>query len=382
MAQTITAFADEFGNNSFDFQKQGSHFIVATVITKSDNVENLKKQVNEIRRKHGFQTGELKSSKVATDHPRRKRILEDVAKLDISIYAVIIDKTKLSGDGFNFKKSFYKFTNNLLYKELYRTFPTIDLYVDEHGGNNFLKEFKNYVAKHHYRNLFEGAGFDIQNSKQNELIQLADFVAGSLGYIFDELKKSEHSNDFQEILSSKIASLAHFPPQKWTYEELQKSNIDDTFDTRIAEVSITRINDFLEKETGEDQQKIDQINFLKLLLWLQRAYPRNRYTTTTEILGHLNQSRPTQMHDEYFRTKVVGNLRDKGILIASGRLGYKIPTSATDLDSFINHGRRIILPMLNRIKEARKAIKLATMNELDLLERPEYTELKKIIDEL
>jgi hypothetical protein len=79
-------------------------------------------------------------------------------------------------------------------------------------------------------------------------------------------------------------------------------------------------------------------------------------------------------------SKVVGNLRDKGILVASGRSGYKIPTSANDLDSFVKHGNRIILPMLNRINVAREAIKLATMNELDLLERPEYADLKNIIE--
>ncbi len=379
MTQTITAFADEFGNNSFDFKSQGSHFIVATVITKSENIENLKTQVKEIRRIHNFQTGELKSSKVATDYVRRKKILLDIAKLDISIYSVIIDKTKLTGEGFNFKKSFYKFTNNLLYKELYRTFPMLDLYVDEHGGNKFLVEFKKYVEKNHSRNLFSGANFNIQNSKQNELIQLADFVAGSLGYIFDELKKSDYSAEFQNLLSPKITSLNHFPPEKWDYAHLEESNIDESFDKRIAEVSITRIRDFLDKETGSDQQKIDRINFLKLLLWLQRAYPKNRFTTKKEILDHLNQNRPEKIQDEYFRTKVVGTLRDKGILIASGRQGYKIPTSSKDLDSFVKHGKRIILPMLNRIKLAREAVKLATLNDLDILENNEYAEFRKLL---
>jgi hypothetical protein len=40
----------------------------------------------------------------------------------------------------------------------------------------------------------------VQNSifkiKQSYFIQIADFV-GTLGYIFDENKKSEHSSDFQ-----------------------------------------------------------------------------------------------------------------------------------------------------------------------------------------
>jgi ATP-dependent RNA circularization protein (DNA/RNA ligase family) len=78
---------------------------------------------------------------------------------------------------------------------------------------------------------------------------------------------------------------------------------------------------------------------------------------------------------------VVGNLRDKGILISSSRSDYKIPTSAKDLDSFINLGKRIILPMLNRIKEARNAIKLATNNELDLLSKAEFKQLKDLLDE-
>jgi disulfide oxidoreductase YuzD len=227
MTQQITAFADEFGNNSFDFQTQGSHFIIATVITKTENLEKLREEIKDIRKKHNFQTGEIKSSGVGQNHSRRKRIIEDIAKLDISVYAVVVDKRKLSGEGFNYKKSFYKFLNNLLYKELFRTFPNLDLNVDEHGGNDFM-----------------------------------------------------------------------------------------------------RVLNFLESEVGNDQQRIDQINFLKLLLWLHRANPKNRYITTKEIAGHLNQSLPEKIQEEYFRTKVVGNLRDKGVLIASGRQGYKIPTCA------------------------------------------------------
>ena len=43
----ITAFADESGNNSFKFNTQGSHFIVATVICNSEKVQDLEKQVGK-----------------------------------------------------------------------------------------------------------------------------------------------------------------------------------------------------------------------------------------------------------------------------------------------------------------------------------------------
>jgi hypothetical protein len=379
MGHSITAFADEFGNNSFKFDTQGTHFIVATVICKNSNLGVLKEAIDQIRLRHNFQTGEIKSSNVAQNHTRRKKILRDIAKLDISVFAVIVDKRQLFGKGFGYKKSFYKYLNGLLYKELFRTFPKLELYVDEHGGNDFLMEFKWYVERNHERSLFSGSEFTIVNSQHNHYIQLADFIAGSLGYIHDESKKSEHSAEFEEILKPIISSVNFFP-REYSFRDVLESNIDQSFDPKIAEVSYLRIQDFLEKESGTDQQKIDQIHFLKLLMLLQRASVKNRYITSKEIFGHMNQSRQVEIREEYFRTKVVGALRDKGVLIASGRDGYKIPTCSKDLTNFVKHGKRIILPMINRIKEAREAIKLATGNELDLLSTEDLVELRRLLD--
>jgi hypothetical protein len=233
--------------------------------------------------------------------------------------------------------------------------------------------------------LFSGADFNLQNSKQSEIIQIADFVAGTLGYIFDESKKSEHSDAFQTILNPKITDLSHFPRQLSFGEfESTRLDIETSFDSRIAEASISRIHDFLDRETGTAQKEIDQIRFLRLLLWHLRVSLVNEYMTTSEILSHLNQNRDNVMGEESFRNSVVGPLRDKGILIASNsskKGGYKIPTSAKDLDSFIRHGNRIIMPMLGRINIARKAIKLATTNEFDLLEKNEYKGLRELLDD-
>jgi len=371
------AFADEYGNNSFEFETQGTHFIVATIICNAENIPELEEQVNNIRRVHNFQTGELKSSKVAKNHYRRKKILEDISKLNISIYAVIVDKRKLTGKGFHYKRSFYKYLNNLLYKELFRTFSQLELYVDEYGGNDYMLEFKRYVAKHHQRTLFSGSEFEILNSKESNLIQLADFIAGTLGYIYDVRKKSNESENFLNIIKPIISNLNFFP-KEYSYEDIANSNTDESFDPLIAELSILRITDFLDKANGKDQQTIDQINFLKLLLLYQRVYYKSRYISTKEIFNHLNQLRPTRLHEEYFRAKVVGNLRDKGVLIASSRDGYKIPINRRELEAFIKHGNKIILPMVNRIQEVRNAIKLATHNQLDLLDN--FEELKQMID--
>lgn len=202
-------------------------------------------------------------------------------------------------------------------------------------------------------------------------------MAGTLGYIYDETKVNEHSEVFKEAIKPIISDLNFFP-KEYSFQEFEASNTDEDFDPLIAEACLLRISDFIEKESGTDQQKIYQLNFLKLLLLFQRVYYKSRYISTKEIFRHLNQSQETPLQEEYFRTKVVGNLRDKGILISSSRKGYKVPTTTKDLESFIKHGNRIIFPMLNRIREVRNTIKLASGNKLDVLDG--FDELKKIMD--
>lgn len=375
----ILGFADESGNNSFEFETQGSHFIVASILVKSEEqLQKLENDLEVIRKRH-FQTGEIKSSKVSDNISRRKKILDDMLELDFSIYAVVVDKRQLTTEGFRYKKSFYKFVNNLLYKELFRTFPELQLSVDEHGTNKFMLEFKKYVEKNHQRTLFSGIEFKHANSKQSIVIQLADFIAGTIACIYDITKQNEYSDELLSLIKPKITSINIFP-RKLTLNDFDESNYQQTFDKRISNVSFQRIFDFIEKSNSSDLQISDQVAFLKLLIWLQRANPKNVYISTKEIMRHLNSTREKPMNEEYFRSKIIGNLRDKGILISSSNTGYKIPTSKKDLESFLKHGNRVILPMLNRIKEARNAIKLATLNELDILEDEKYKELKNLLE--
>lgn len=374
----VIAFADEFGNNSFDFDNQGSHFIIASVIMNADESEIIQNQLEQIRKKY-FQTGEIKSQKVKNNHKRRLLILNELKSINFSVYAVVIDKRKLFGEGFRYKKSFYKYLNGILYKELYRTFPQLDLKVDEHGGNDFMRSFKNYVEKNHIRTLFSGSEFSIQKSHNDLGVQLADFFAGTLGYIFDELKKSDKSQEFYDLIKEKLISINHFP-KNYDTKELNESEVFNEYDGTISALSLSRIFDFIDKTTGNNRNDRDRINFLKLLLLFHQSNHHKKYTTANEFIRHLNVNRETELSKEQFSSKIIGPLRDNGILIASSRDGYKIPTSSRDMKKFINHGKSIVLPLLRRIEECRGAILLATTNEFDILNEPEFKKLKQLIE--
>lgn len=94
--ERVFAFTDESGAFGWqlDNANVSTHFIIGAVIVRESVLDEVRMQVEEIRRKH-FQTGEMKSSSVGKNHSRRKRILADLQKIDFSIFAVVIDKTQL-----------------------------------------------------------------------------------------------------------------------------------------------------------------------------------------------------------------------------------------------------------------------------------------------
>ena len=374
----VIAFADEFGNNSFKFSTESTHFIIASIIVNYKDLDEFYLEVEKIRSKY-FQKGEIKSSKIKDNHKRRLLILKEIVNLKFNIYSVVVDKSLLYGEGFKYKKSFYKYLNGILYKELYKTFPKLELKVDEYGGNEFMLEFKEYVRQNHIRTLFEGSEFFVNESGKELGVQVADLIAGTLGYIFDEHKKSSYSAEFLKIISDKIISINHFPKVYKLNEYFEVNNTDVLYDQAITELSLRSIFDYLDKTSSETQQKQDSINFLKILVRYHESNHYRNYTTSQEFIQHLNVNRESKLGKEQF-VNMVGALRDIGILIGSSREGYKIPTNHYEIKKYVQHGNSIVIPLLRRISVCRDSILLATNNSLDILDDPEFEVLKKIID--
>lgn len=379
------AFADEFGNNSFEFSSQGTHFIVASIILEEHNIELLESQVEAIRSKY-FQTGEIKSNKVGKSHKRREIILKELTKLDFTIYAVVVDKRELSGAGFKYKPVFYKYLNGLVYSELYNSFANLSLVVDEMGGNDFMRKFKSYVMENHTAGLFQE--FSFYKSHTNLLVQVADFIAGTLGYCFDESKRGEHSEMFLEIIKPKLASI-EFYPRIFTPLTISNDNSRHVEDNKVKESARMHAISFVKERQRkglERQEHADQVSFVKLLLLYQTTYTKNGFVSAQELMKHLNAGRNPKINDQYFRAKIIGKLRDKGLLIASNSKGeepgYKLPNTVNDLNKFIDHNNSMIIPLLHRVKKCRDSIKLITGNQFDILDREEYKEMKSIIDSM
>lgn len=373
------AYIDEFGNNGLDFDKEGvsETFIVTAIIVSEEKLENLEKVAEQIRKTY-FQAGEIKSSGVGKNDTRRLKIVAELNSLDYHIFSIVIDKTKLTSEGFQYKGSFYKFLHSLVDRELFKTFPDLLVVADEHGGKEFKESFIKYMRKRHIPSLFQQSEFRLSNSKSELMVQVADFVTGTIARCYEPKKLSNRRNELLTALNQKIIEIRIWPPD---YKPMAYDPGKDfaNYDPTISSLGLNLASQFLDKFGESDVPYIvDQCTCLRYLLFHFRNINPESYVTTFELINQIEQLKPNAISMHYFRSKIIAKLRDNGVILASSNKGYKLPSSSMDLYEFVNHSNSYIQPMIDRLLKCRNQIKLATKNELDIFDHEEFKYLNEL----
>jgi len=377
------AFIDEFGNNGLDFDSGGvsTHFIVTAILIDRNKLEEIEQQVEEIR-KNNFQIGEMKSSKLKDNDTRRLKVLKELNQVDYHIFSVVIDKRKLKGEGFNYKGSFFKFLHSLVDRELFSAFPDILVVADEHGGKEFKEGFIKYIDRKHIPDLFNQSEFRFSNSKSDLIVQVADIISGTLARCYETKKLIENRSEFLSILKNKITEIRFWPPDYRPFAFNPETDFKN-YDPTISVPGLNLSQQFLD-ETSKTKIpfEIDQRTCLNYLLFYFKNINPENYVPTFELINQIKQIRGSNISMHYFRSKIIAKLRDKGVLISSSNKGYKLPSSKSDLYEFVNHSNSYIQPMIDRLIKCRNKVKLATKNNLDILDQEEFKYLQMIIKNL
>jgi len=378
-----TAFIDEWGNNVLDFSSKNpvasTHFIVAALTLAKEDLPELKRVVLAVQNRY-FKGAFLNSDEVGADSTLRKQILEDLSEAPFQIFGLVVDKRQLIGEGLRYQGSFYKFLHGLADRELFTIFPNLDMVAGNITDESFMKGFIRYVPQHHITNLFNEATFGFVSDQNEMIVRAANFMAGTLARCYDETVISDHRQEFSELLQPRLLMLK-FWPDIATVNPVKASIQDQHYDHQLAELSIDLANGFLQRNAQNlIPNVIDQVTTLSYLVFHFRHINAVRYISSFEIMQHIKarRSKPVSLH--YFQTKVIAPLRDAGVLIASSSKGYKLPASQSDLYDFVNHSNAIIEPMLSRVKKFRDQIRLATNGELDVLDKQEYSLIRKVVD--
>lgn len=372
------AYIDECGSFGYDFDKAGttSHFVVCAVIVEQEMVEPLSSRVQEIRDGE-FGGKELKSNSVRGDYKKRFRILKELLDLPFHVIYVVVDKRKIYPEsGLSYKQSFIKFTNSLLHKTLKRGYESLLIISDEHGTPEFMLGFEKYVIE--TGKLFNTYDFRFEDSSQCDLLQLADFVCGTIALGYRE-EVPKHYWAYLNFLRDKIIYKDIFPREYKNYLVDEGTRPDD-FDESIAHWCIRLAESYVEDyENSGNSVESDRIIVVNRLLFQLQINPTG-YVQTPVLKRLVKNMTGRSYSTRKFRVDIVGSLRDSGVVISSSTKGYKIPLSLNEVYSYSNHTMQVIYPMLERLGKARNSILLATENELDILDIPEYAEIKAYFD--
>lgn len=375
------AFIDESGNHDLVTEKVGvsNYFIVLAVLTDSSKIDNLRKSVDKIRITHFGKENEIKSNGVNDD--RILKIIEDVRLLDFNFYAIAIKKDEIFKEsGLQYKKSFIKYINNKLYSVLFRHFDEVQIFADGHGGSEFTESFKKYINDRRV-DLFSNAKFEILDRKKEVLIQLADFMVGTIAKIYENRISEYCKEKFSLFIKEKCIKIDEWPLKFEGVNSFPILTSTSNSDSIVQSIAVNIAVNFLkinENNFGEHvkQQRV----VLEYLIFNAMFNDDSGFISTAEIVEHVRSFGFDKITNQSLRSGIIAKLRDSNVLIASSGKGYKIPTTYKDMLTFAELVNDHALPLLSRLSRARTTIKLASNGNTDFLNHSKFKKLRNIIE--
>ena len=184
----MLAFVDESGDSGRKILKGSSLYFVVALVTFDDDEEALAcdQRIELLRRELGrppsFEFHFSENSRRI-----REQFLGAVAPYAFfyHIFALNKDPDKLYGPGFDIKESLYKFTARLTFENAKPYLDNAKVVVDKSGDRKFRDELAVYLRRRvrdeEGRRLIKSV--KLQRSDGNNLLQLADYVAGVLNRV-------------------------------------------------------------------------------------------------------------------------------------------------------------------------------------------------------
>ncbi|MEX1274856.1 MAG: DUF3800 domain-containing protein, partial [Bacteroidota bacterium] len=284
-------YFDESGNFGFSFGKPNvsTHFVVGGLIFAEGALPNIESISESIADKY-FNGSEIKSSNVGSDDERRINILKDALLGDFHVYTMVFDKRRFRGSGLRRKQSFVKFLNRQAYENVALSFNNIKLVADEHGSKEFMRSFRDYIGRHFSRqDIFGQTEFGFESSKSNRVLQLADFLVGTIARCYDLSNLSTRRNDLMSLLfrSNQLLPIFEWPIRKIPYSGTEETFPAGNYDDSIMSLSIKKAEKFIADNKSKSGDFIaEQVAAVNVFLHHIRYGDRNRFLRTNKILQY------------------------------------------------------------------------------------------------
>lgn len=366
--KNILAYIDESGDPRFN-EGASSHIYYSCVLIEKENEAEITEVLKRI--KTALNLKEFKSSAIQTE-ARRISIIESLLGVDFKFLCLSIDKSLVRGEWKKNPRVFYKYTQKLLHKKLYSLYDEINITLDKFGSVDYQESFRKYLESEFQLELFDSS-FQIGSAKDSDLVQLADLFGGTKRK--SDLDEFERSAEIRNLLSR--FNLFNF---SWPndFVNLIIDEITDEINKIIAQNSISAAERFI-ASNQHIAAELPKILTLEYLLFSIRHVNPIEFTYSNEIIDWLREN-TFNFSEEEFRSQIIGQLRERHVIIIGSRKGLKIPVSMDELVNYLNFTTAKYLTMIKRTKITIDTIKASSLGKIDILSNESFILHKDIFE--
>lgn len=379
----VCAFVDEYGDHGLAVGKQGAstHFVLAAILVRQVDLDRVRQGIEAVRLRE-FPQSELKSSRVGGKDGKRVRIVGALAELPWTAYVISIDKARIDPvSGLIYGRSFRKFIFSRLYKKLIDVHDSLHTTLDEHGGSAFMREFAVYVDRKFRPSLFRRTAFGFAKSDQEPVLQLADMVAGTVGRTLDPRKDTGSLHPVLDILRPHLLAVDEWPFR--ILPDVPRGVAASASDELVADQAQRTALRYLERHESSDDPEVSLRTEAVRVLLSEFNYERGRFIQKGRLAELLGAGVAGGMSTDRLRRRIIGPLRDDGVLVAStAHGGYKLAASVDDLIDFVTVTQTVVEPSLRRVRKARESVLMASNGDIDILAGEQFGTLRRLVDQL
>ncbi|KAA5539656.1 DUF3800 domain-containing protein [Adhaeribacter rhizoryzae] len=382
--QHLHIFVDEFGNTSQNREQAGSfsHLVLSAVLIEEAKLTQARQLRDSISQRY-FQGHPIQSSQIPDDElgfQMRLAILQELRQLNFLVLSLVINKSKVTGEGLAYNEVFYKYFNRIFLKQFPQNFTAFSIHADQLAWPEFRQSLQHYInTKVIQRDLFtpDRTYRLVDDQLAEPLVQLADFIAGCLGKIYC----TSHSHDKATFLFDLLhdRSFVDFFPFEKTDFAVSVPERDQEKNEWITKIAAASARQALAEHHRFSEEAQAVLQYLYLMF---RTVP-DRLVEKYEIIDKQKKVFPT-FSEQQLRV-CIQQLRDAGVLIVSiqGKSGYKIPDRVEDIVGFYNRYLNSIVPMIHRLNICNRKLLVNSLQQVDLLQaNSNYSILYELIKTL
>jgi len=207
----VLVFIDESGDAGLKLGSGSTDYFIVTMVVFEDNKEAqaTDQRIQQFKGELGFSGEfEFKFSKVKGQF--REAFLATVAGFDWFYFSMVINKRKLTGPGFKFKESFYKYACGLVFENAKPYLDRATVVIDGSGSREFRRQLGSYLRKrvNDQQECRYIGKVKIQDSQKNNLVQMADMVCGAVARSYTQ---KDYAQTYRQLVAHREIYVQFWP---------------------------------------------------------------------------------------------------------------------------------------------------------------------------